>query len=183
MVSFISPFRSERRMARDLFGDGEFIEVFVDTPLSLCESRDPKGLYRKARAGLIRNFTGIDSAYEPPEHAELYGRYEPIERGRADRAHPRRAQAPPHRLIAGKDGPQPPVPPIRFPRIGGCGPPQTSRTELPERLARICKRSAAFSLPFCDASAYQRRARSRSPSMLLAPSAASMSRSKVRASS
>jgi bifunctional enzyme CysN/CysC len=71
MVSFISPFRSERRMARDLFGEGEFIEVFVDTPLSLCESRDPKGLYRKARAGLITNFTGIDSAYEPPEHAEL----------------------------------------------------------------------------------------------------------------
>jgi bifunctional enzyme CysN/CysC len=71
MVSFISPFRSERRMARDLFGEGEFIEVFVDTPLALCESRDPKGLYRKARAGLIRNFTGIDSAYEPPEHAEL----------------------------------------------------------------------------------------------------------------
>ena len=71
MVSFISPFRSERRMARDLFGDDEFIEVFVDTPLALCESRDPKGLYRKARAGLIRNFTGIDSAYEPPEHAEL----------------------------------------------------------------------------------------------------------------
>ena len=71
MVSFISPFRSERRMARDLFGEGEFIEVFVDTPLSLCESRDPKGLYRKARAGLIRNFTGIDSAYEPPEQAEL----------------------------------------------------------------------------------------------------------------
>ncbi|MET0688025.1 MAG: adenylyl-sulfate kinase, partial [Methyloceanibacter sp.] len=71
MVSFISPFRSERRMARDLFGEGEFIEVFVDTPLALCESRDPKGLYRKARAGLIRNFTGIDSAYEPPKHAEL----------------------------------------------------------------------------------------------------------------
>jgi bifunctional enzyme CysN/CysC len=71
MVSFISPFRSERRMARDLFGEGEFVEVFVDTPLSLCEERDPKGLYRKARAGLIRNFTGIDSAYEPPEQAEL----------------------------------------------------------------------------------------------------------------
>jgi bifunctional enzyme CysN/CysC len=71
MVSFISPFRSERRMARDLFGEGEFIEVFVDTPLSLCEARDPKGLYRKARAGLITNFTGIDSSYEPPEHAEL----------------------------------------------------------------------------------------------------------------
>jgi bifunctional enzyme CysN/CysC len=71
MVSFISPFRSERRMARELVGDGEFIEIFVDTPLEVCEARDPKGLYRKARAGLIRNFTGIDSGYEPPEQAEL----------------------------------------------------------------------------------------------------------------
>jgi bifunctional enzyme CysN/CysC len=71
VVSFISPFRSERRMARDLFQEGEFIEVFVDTPLDVCEARDPKGLYRKARAGLISNFTGIDSGYEPPERAEL----------------------------------------------------------------------------------------------------------------
>ena len=71
MVSFISPFRSERRMARDLFGEGEFIEIFVDTPLEICEARDPKGLYGKARAGLITNFTGIDSLYEPPERAEL----------------------------------------------------------------------------------------------------------------
>ena len=71
MVSFISPFRSERRMARDLFEEGEFIEIFVDTPLEVCEARDPKGLYRKARAGLISNFTGIDSLYEPPERAEL----------------------------------------------------------------------------------------------------------------
>ena len=71
MVSFISPFRSERRMARDLFQEGEFIEVFVDTPIEVCEARDPKGLYRKARAGLITNFTGIDSLYEPPEKAEL----------------------------------------------------------------------------------------------------------------
>ena len=71
MVSFISPFRSERNMARELVGEGEFIEVFVDTPLEVCEARDPKGLYRKARAGLIRNFTGIDSSYEPPEKAEL----------------------------------------------------------------------------------------------------------------
>ena len=71
MVSFISPFRSERRMARDLFDQGEFIEIFVDTPLEVCEARDPKGLYSKARAGLITNFTGIDSSYEPPEHAEL----------------------------------------------------------------------------------------------------------------
>jgi len=71
MVSFISPFRSERRMARELFEEGEFIEIFVDTPLEVCEARDPKGLYRKARAGLISNFTGIDSDYEPPQRAEL----------------------------------------------------------------------------------------------------------------
>jgi bifunctional enzyme CysN/CysC len=71
MVSFISPFRSERRMARDLFEAEEFIEIFVDTPLEVCETRDPKGLYVKARAGLIRNFTGIDSLYEQPEQAEL----------------------------------------------------------------------------------------------------------------
>ncbi len=71
MVSFISPFRSERRMARDLLQDGEFIEIYVDTPLEVCEARDPKGLYRKARAGLITNFTGIDSLYEPPESPEL----------------------------------------------------------------------------------------------------------------
>jgi adenylylsulfate kinase-like enzyme len=58
-------------MARDLFDQGEFIEIFVDTPLEVCEARDPKGLYSKARAGLITNFTGIDSSYEPPEHAEL----------------------------------------------------------------------------------------------------------------
>jgi len=71
LVSFISPFRAERRMARELFADGEFLEVFVDVPLALAESRDVKGLYRKARAGLIPNFTGIDSPYEPPEHAEI----------------------------------------------------------------------------------------------------------------
>ncbi len=71
LVSFISPFRAERRMARDLFADGEFMEVFVDVPLAVAEERDVKGLYRKARAGLIPNFTGIDSPYEQPEHAEL----------------------------------------------------------------------------------------------------------------
>jgi bifunctional enzyme CysN/CysC len=71
MVSFISPFRSERRMARDLLQEGEFVEVFVDTPLDVCEARDPKGLYRKARAGLISHFTGIDSDYEVPERPEL----------------------------------------------------------------------------------------------------------------
>ncbi len=68
IVSLISPFRSE---ARELFEAGEFIEVFVDTPLEVCEARDPKGLYKKARAGMIKNFTGIDSDYEPPDAAEL----------------------------------------------------------------------------------------------------------------
>jgi bifunctional enzyme CysN/CysC len=71
LVSFISPFRGERRMARDLFAPGEFIEVFVDTPMEICEQRDVKGLYAKARAGRIPNFTGIDSPYERPEAAEL----------------------------------------------------------------------------------------------------------------
>jgi bifunctional enzyme CysN/CysC len=71
LVSFISPFRDERRMARERFGEGEFVEVFVDTPLEVCERRDVKGLYAKARAGQIPNFTGIDSPYERPEHAEL----------------------------------------------------------------------------------------------------------------
>lgn len=71
LVSFISPFRSERRMARDMLESGEFIEVFMDTPLDVCEDRDPKGLYEKARAGEIKNFTGIDSDYEPPENPEI----------------------------------------------------------------------------------------------------------------
>ncbi len=70
-VSFISPFRSERRMARELVGPGEFIEIYVDTPLALAESRDPKGLYKRARRGEIKNFTGIDSPYEPPEEPEI----------------------------------------------------------------------------------------------------------------
>ena len=72
LVSFISPFRAERRMARERFAQGEFIEVFVDVPLAVAEARDVKGLYRKARAGLIPNFTGIDSPYEAPEHPELH---------------------------------------------------------------------------------------------------------------
>jgi len=72
LVSFISPFRSERRMARTLFEAGDFHEVFVDTPLEVCEQRDPKGLYAKARAGQLKNFTGIDSPYEPPESAEVH---------------------------------------------------------------------------------------------------------------
>ena len=71
LVSFISPFRAERRMARDLFAPGEFLEVHVDTSLEEAERRDLKGLYAKARAGQIRNFTGIDSPYEAPENAEL----------------------------------------------------------------------------------------------------------------
>ncbi|MGH7073463.1 MAG: sulfate adenylyltransferase subunit CysN [Stellaceae bacterium] len=71
MVSFISPFRSERQMARELVGPGEFLEVFVSTPLALAENRDPKGLYKRARRGEIKNFTGIDSPYEPPDRAEI----------------------------------------------------------------------------------------------------------------
>jgi bifunctional enzyme CysN/CysC len=66
LVSFISPFRSERGMARDLLGPGEFFEVFVQAPLEVAEARDPKGLYKKARAGEITHFTGIDSPYEAP---------------------------------------------------------------------------------------------------------------------
>ena len=72
LVSAISPYRSERRSARELFGEGEFMEVFVDAPLEDCERRDPKGLYRKARAGTIRNFTGIDSPYERPEAPDVH---------------------------------------------------------------------------------------------------------------
>ena len=72
MVSFISPFRAERRLARDLFASGEFLEIFVDTPIEICEQRDPKGLYKKARAGQLKNFTGIDSAYEVPDAAEMH---------------------------------------------------------------------------------------------------------------
>jgi len=71
LVSFISPFRSERQMARELVGEEEFLEIFVDTPLEVCEARDPKGLYRKARAGQLANFTGIDSPYEAPETPEM----------------------------------------------------------------------------------------------------------------
>jgi bifunctional enzyme CysN/CysC len=77
LVSFISPFRSERQLARSLLGTGEFFEIYVDTPLAVAEARDPKGLYQKARAGKIRNFTGIDSPYEPPENPEIH-----IETGR-----------------------------------------------------------------------------------------------------
>jgi bifunctional enzyme CysN/CysC len=72
LVSFISPFRAERRMARELLSEGEFIEVFVDTPLAEAERRDVKGLYKKARAGELKNFTGVDSPYEPPLDPEIH---------------------------------------------------------------------------------------------------------------
>lgn len=72
LTAFISPHRAERQMVRDLLGAGQFIEVFVDTPLAVCEARDPKGLYKKARAGELRNFTGIDSVYEAPDAPEIH---------------------------------------------------------------------------------------------------------------
>ncbi len=72
LASFISPFRSERDMARDLVGEGEFFEVYVDAPLAVAEARDPKGLYKKARAGKIQHFTGIDSPYEVPLKADIH---------------------------------------------------------------------------------------------------------------
>lgn len=71
LTAFISPFRAERRMVRDMLEEAEFIEVFVDTPLAVAEERDVKGLYKKARAGELKNFTGIDSPYEPPENPEI----------------------------------------------------------------------------------------------------------------
>ncbi|ORM67270.1 adenylyl-sulfate kinase [Pantoea rwandensis] len=72
LTAFISPHRAERQMVRDLLGAGQFVEVFVDTPLAVCEARDPKGLYKKARAGELRNFTGIDSVYEAPDAPEIH---------------------------------------------------------------------------------------------------------------
>jgi bifunctional enzyme CysN/CysC len=72
IVSFISPFRADRQHAREIMKDGEFVEVFVDTPFEECVRRDPKGLYAKALKGEIRNFTGIDSPYEPPEEPEIH---------------------------------------------------------------------------------------------------------------
>ena len=71
ITAFISPFRAERQMVRDMLPPGEFIEIFVDTPLAVAEARDVKGLYRKARAGELKNFTGIDSPYEPPHDPEI----------------------------------------------------------------------------------------------------------------
>jgi bifunctional enzyme CysN/CysC len=72
LVAFISPFRDERSTARELFEPGEFVEVYVDTPIAVAEARDPKGLYKKARRGELKNFTGIDSPYEPPEAPEIH---------------------------------------------------------------------------------------------------------------
>ena len=72
LTAFISPFQSDRKLVRELVKDAEFIEVFIDTPLEVCESRDPKGLYKKARAGEIKNFTGIDSPYEAPSLADIH---------------------------------------------------------------------------------------------------------------
>ncbi|WP_338241882.1 sulfate adenylyltransferase subunit CysN [Aurantiacibacter hainanensis] len=71
LTAFISPFRAERKMVRDMVGEAEFIEIFVDTPLEVAEARDVKGLYKKARSGQLKNFTGIDSPYEPPENPEI----------------------------------------------------------------------------------------------------------------
>ncbi|CAH6904031.1 adenylyl-sulfate kinase [Vibrio chagasii] len=72
LTAFISPFISDRKQVRDLMQDGEFLEVFVDTPLEVCEQRDPKGLYKKARAGEIKHFTGIDSEYQAPLNPEVH---------------------------------------------------------------------------------------------------------------
>lgn len=72
LTAFISPHRAEREMVRQMVDDGRFIEVFVDTPLAICESRDPKGLYKKARAGELRNFTGIDAVYEAPKQPDIH---------------------------------------------------------------------------------------------------------------
>jgi len=72
LVAFISPFAKDRELVRNLVDKGEFVEIFVDTSIEICESRDPKGLYRKARAGELKNFTGIDSPYEIPTNPELH---------------------------------------------------------------------------------------------------------------
>jgi len=71
-TAFISPFASDRAMAKDLLAEGEFIEVFIDTPIEVCEQRDPKGLYKKARAGEIKDFTGIDSGYDVPQNPTIH---------------------------------------------------------------------------------------------------------------
>jgi bifunctional enzyme CysN/CysC len=86
LVSFISPFRSERRLARQIVGPDEFIEIYVDTPIEICEARDPKGLYKLARAGKLPNLTGIGSPYEVPENPEIV--LKPAEQGPADLVEP-----------------------------------------------------------------------------------------------
>ena len=88
LVSFISPFRAERRMARALMEQGEFFEVFVDTPLQVAEERDPKGLYKKARRGELKNFTGVDSPYEVPEAPEIRIDTTRTDAGAGGRRHP-----------------------------------------------------------------------------------------------
>jgi adenylylsulfate kinase len=72
VTAFISPFEKDRRMVREMAMAGQFVEVFIDVPLTVCEQRDPKGLYKKARAGEIKDFTGIDSPYEAPVNPELH---------------------------------------------------------------------------------------------------------------
>ena len=72
IVALISPFRADRRAAREIFDDGDFLEVFVDTPVEMCATRDPKGLYAKAQSGTLPNITGIGQEYEPPEHADVH---------------------------------------------------------------------------------------------------------------
>ena len=71
LTAFISPFRAERDMVRRMMAEGEYIEIFVDTPLAVADARDVKGLYKKARAGELKNFTGIDSPYEAPESPDI----------------------------------------------------------------------------------------------------------------
>jgi adenylylsulfate kinase len=75
ITAFISPFAADRNYCRGILAEGEFVEIFVDTPLEVCEARDPKGLYKKARSGDIPHFTGIDSAYEAPQHPEIHLTY------------------------------------------------------------------------------------------------------------
>ena len=72
LTAFISPFKSDRQLVRKLFQNNQFLEVFIDSSLETCENRDPKGMYKKARNGEIKNFTGIDSPYEPPENPEIH---------------------------------------------------------------------------------------------------------------
>ena len=96
VTAFISPYRMDRRRAREiaLEGNAEFVEVFVDAPLEVCEARDPKQLYKRARAGEIRDFTGIDAPYEPPEDPDIARAYRQAERRRIDRSDPRAIASP-----------------------------------------------------------------------------------------